>query len=166
MTLIITFILGFLVAISSLVAQVFLSLMVEIFFHLKIPLHYDDSDTFIRIIILMLIVATIEEVLRYFIIKKQINSFIKKYYDNLLFGTAFGLGFGSFEILMASMSHATILSSLTVMFIPVFIIHIFLSIFFLLFSDEDKSYIYNFIIIATAIIIHTAGNLILFYIYT
>ncbi|MEA3323098.1 MAG: PrsW family glutamic-type intramembrane protease, partial [Patescibacteria group bacterium] len=95
-----TLFLGFLIACAALIAQVFFEVVAEIFFHTEIIIRYSPTDTTQHILMIMVIAATIEEVIRYLFIKKRTSLHIDhSLIDPILYGTLLGVGFVTLEII-------------------------------------------------------------------
>ncbi len=161
-----TFFLGLLIAFGALITQVFFSVIAELFFRLDINFQYTASDTFAHTLILMLLASLIEEVLRYFALKKRICGYIQNKFKNvLIYGFLFGFGFTVFEIILASLSQLPLQSTTLIMFALVLMTHVFISSFFLLFIKKESKIISELHILIIAIIFHVMVNLILFKIF-
>ena len=163
MNFILTFILGTIVAIASLIAQVFVSLIAELFFHVKdFAFQYNSSDTIQNIIILIIFAATIEECLRYVVIKHQLYKYTKEATSLcIIYGILFGLGFAGFEALMLILGNALSLNNL-ILFIPVILIHVLVSVFLMLTIAKNSKIRFDIIFMLLAILFHAAANFILY----
>jgi len=160
-----TFFLGILIACTALIAQVFITVIAELFFRTTFVFQYLSTDTLNYVVLLMLIAASIEELLRYLIIKKRTSLHITNGLSIFIYGTLLGIGFTSFETLLALFSNTIFISKLF-MIIPVLIIHITLSIFLLFFIKSKNKISQDAPYIIASIILHTLGNLTLFYFLT
>lgn len=166
MKLIGTFFLGIVIALASLVVQVFVGVISEIFFGTYIAIQYSPTDTILHIIILMVIAATIEELLRYIAIKKNTVFYTDTTIRNImLYGTLLGAGFASFEIILVTFgqSFATI-SLLSI--VPVLMIHITLSIFLLYIATKKQTLLRDMPYVIIAIVFHVLSNFLLFHLLT
>ncbi|XLQ19971.1 MAG: PrsW family glutamic-type intramembrane protease [Candidatus Moraniibacteriota bacterium] len=163
MNFILTFILGIFVAISSLITQVFVSLIAELFFHIKnLTFQYDMNDTIKNIIILIVLAAMIEECLRYIVIKYQISKYTRE--TTLLciiYGILFGFGFATLEALMLFLGNSLSLNNI-ILFIPVIFIHTIASVFLMLTITKNSKIQFDIIFILLAILFHASANLILY----
>ena len=160
-----TLFLGILIACTSLIAQVFVTVIAELFFRTVFTFQYLPTDSIHHICVLMIVAASTEEILRYLIIKKRVSQHTSSILQTLIHGFLLGSGFASFELFLASLNH-TVSTSTISMFIPVFIIHIILSIFLLFFIKSTSKTIPDSLFLITSIILHTASNLSLFYFLT
>jgi len=163
MKLLWTFFLGIIIALTSLVTQVFVGVISDIFFDIPITIQYSLDDTILHVLILMTIAATIEESLRYIVIKKNIILYTKaNMHDIIIQGVLFGTGFFGFEIMLLVFNQP--LSSISLISIlPVLIIHITLSIFLLYTAKRKQTLSYDMPYIFIAIIFHICSNFFLFY---
>jgi len=159
-----TLFLGMLIACTALIAQVFVTVIAELFFRITFVFQYLPTDTLSHIILLMLAAATIEELLRYLIIKKRTSLHVSNVSSVFIYGALLGIGFASFEALLALFDNTISISNLF-MFAPVLIIHISLSIFLLFFIKSDNKISQDALYIVASIIIHTLSNLTLFYFF-
>jgi RsiW-degrading membrane proteinase PrsW (M82 family) len=159
-----TFFLGLLIAFSSLIAQVFLTVIADLFFNIDINFQYTQQDSFQYVTLTMLLAATIEEILRYFALKKNTIIHIqKKITDTIFLGILFGIGFTTFEVILISFNQSlTQITTLLPMIISVLLIHICISIFFLLFIKHKSSISSELYLLLIAIFAHTLANILLF----
>lgn len=157
-----TLFLGTLIACTALIAQVFVTVIAELFFRTTLEFQYLPTDTLYHIGFLMLIAASIEETLRYLIIKKRTSQHVSDILSVLIHGSLLGIGFASFEMILALLGHTISISELF-MIAPVFAIHITLSIFLLFFTKPKNETIREMPFLIISIILHTIGNLTLFY---
>ncbi len=160
-----TFFWGAFIACTALIAQVFVTVISEIFFKTTLTFQYLLTDTIIHVSLLMLIAATIEELLRYLIIKKRISIYVSGLLTSLIYGIALGIGFASFETFLALAGH-TISLNILFMMVPIFVIHIILSIFLLFFIKSKVKPILELHYLIISIVLHTIGNLIIFHFLT
>ena len=161
-----TLFLGIIIAFASLVVQVFITIISDIFFGIPITIQYSPDNTILYTLILITIAETIEEILRYIVIKKSIVSYTHpNMRDALIYGSLLGIGFAGFEIILLIFNQS--LASISLLSIlPVLIIHITLSIFLLYIATKKQSPTRDIPYILIAIIFHVLSNLLLFYLLT
>lgn len=156
-----SFILGFLIACAALILQVFLSVLVEISGH-ELSLPYAALHYFFGVALFFLIIATIEEILRFFIIKKRVLTYTKDSLRSILaHGSLIGCGFWLFEIILGFIKDPTIFSH-PFSVISVLLIHVLTSVLLLFLLKKDHV-LYSILALIAVITIHTIGNLILFF---
>ncbi len=159
-----TLFLGILIACTALIAQVFVTVIAELFFRTDITFQYLPTDSIWHIGLIMIIAASIEENLRYLIIKKRTSQHINNILSIFIHGSLLGIGFASFEMILALLSQS--ISTLAIsMIISVFTIHITLSIFLLYFIKPKNQIITELPFLFISIIFHTLSNLALFYFF-
>ena len=157
-----TLFLGVLIACTALIAQVFVTVIAELFFRTDVTFQYLPTDSIQHIGFIMIIAASIEEGLRYLIIKKRTSQHINDISSIFIHGLLLGIGFASFEMFLASLGQAISTSDIS-MIISVFAIHIVLSIFLLYFIKFKNKIITELPFLFISIIFHTLSNLVLFY---
>ncbi len=162
MALLGTFFLGLFIACASLIVQVFTSVIAELFFGISLDFQYSTTDTIIYVISLMLLASIIEESLRYIAIKKNVTKHVKNINSLFTYGILFGFGFATFEIILISLSYGLTNIPSILDILPIFSIHILLSIFLLFITKKDKSIEHDTPYIITAILLHTFSNFILY----
>lgn len=156
-----SFFLGILIACTALFIQVFLSIFTEVLLDYDLTLEQSATFGFFGVLVFFLINATVEEALRYTVIKKRILSYIQKTTKSIIFhGILFGAGFWIFEITLVYFRNQSLLDLLSSISF-VFVIHVLLSIFFIFFITRKNSLSDIFVII-TAILLHTLSNSILY----
>ncbi|HIP50382.1 MAG TPA: hypothetical protein EYG99_02945 [Candidatus Pacebacteria bacterium] len=160
-----TLFLGILVACTALIAQVFITVIAELFFRTSLTFQYSFTDSLYHVGLLMAIAASIEEVLRYIIIKKRTIHHVSGISSIFVYGSLLGIGFASFEMFLALLGHTISIHDMF-MIIPVFAVHITLSIFLLFFIKSENETVRDIPFLITSIILHTASNLTLFYFLT
>ncbi len=164
MNLIATFLLGILVAIGSLILQVFFTTLTELFFHTNnLTYQYSPADTTTHILVLMLFSASIEEGVRYFFIKKQISTYTQNLniWVTFLYGVLFGIGFASLEGLLLYLGN-TSLSIIFNSFLPIILIHVFASTFLIFTIKKTSKMSMDLLYVAIAISFHICCNYILY----
>ncbi len=159
-----TLFLGIIIACTALIAQVFVTVIAELFFRTNITFQYLPTDPVWHIGLVMIIAASIEESLRYLIIKKRTSQHINNILSIFTHGSLLGSGFASFEMFLTLLNHTVSVSNMY-MIISVFIIHIALSIFLLYFIKPKSTFVTEIPFLFTSIILHAFGNLILFYFF-
>ena len=161
MSLFITLFLGVIIACISLITQVFVSLVSELFLRIDLTFQYSELESTKYIVTTMFIASVIEESLRYITIREKVSFYTNNIFlKSVIYGIVFGTGFGLFEIGLVFLNTYTISFSTVVNFIPVFIIHICLSIL-LLFTTKRNLYRDIFFILLS-IFIHVLCNLAIF----
>ncbi len=158
-----SFILGISIACVALFAQVFISVICEIFLHMSYVVQYDTHASLRMILPSMVIAASIEEILRMSITKGRINHYISSTTSSLItHGILLGLGFGFFELILLYMRDYNSFNVSLYVLYP-FCVHVILSIFFLfVFRKYPRNIPISIIALACAILIHTIGNSIIF----
>lgn len=156
-----SFLLGFLVACIALILQVFLSVFVEVSGH-ELTLSYAATYNFFGITIFFLIIALIEETLRFAVIYKKIYNYDHNTISSLpLHGLFIGSGFWSFEVILRFFKDPSI-SHFPFSVLSVLIIHVFASILILYCLKKDHI-LHNSILLLLVILLHTYGNVALFF---
>ena len=156
------FFLGLLIACTSLISQVFFTVIAELFFRFNLNFEYTLDDSIMYITLTILIAATIEELLRYIVIKKRMCTDSHPIATTLIQGIFLGFGFTLFEIILVSLSTSIVNIPIT-MILPVLTMHITLSIFLLFTIKPNQSKSKDTLYILLAIVFHTIGNLLIYF---
>ena len=157
-----SFFLGTLTACTALFVQVFLSIFTEVLFAYDLTLQQSSATIgFFGVLFFFFINATIEEVIRYVVIKKRVLTYLQKNINSIIFhGIFIGAGFWIFEITLAYFKDLSLLNLIPSMLL-VFLTHVLLSIFFTFFLAQKKTISHTFLIII-AIFLHTISNSVLY----
>ena len=157
-------IIGFLIGCTALLLQVFTSVLFEIVFGITLPLHYSAQSNTVTIFFTIIVIACIEEILRFAFIYKKFNPRITQLTSrNLLgLGTLIGCGFALCEILLA-VTNSQYTNSSFVLFIWPLLIHVTVSMFltYASYSHHSHKIILTFAVLS-AIIYHASANIMIF----
>ncbi|MFA5986992.1 MAG: hypothetical protein WC819_06630 [Parcubacteria group bacterium] len=152
-------ILGLLTGCTALIVQVFISILGDISSVTLLPQNYDPQNLHATLCA-MLLIATIEETLRFIIAIKKFSIPVEGVTPTqsfLLHGFFLGSGFALCEILLAiaKLQHITISLFL---FIWPFLIHIIVSIFAVYIARNYRKKMIFFCVLLCAIIFHACAN--------
>lgn len=154
-----TFFWGTIVALTALFFEVFLNIILNDFFHFTFfSFNYQELNL-IFALISILIIATIEESLKFTILLKRTWLFTENYKDLFLNGFLFGFGFFTFEII-SSYYKGNLFQIPIWQLISVLLTHTILGILALLgIAKITKKYI--ILILALNIVLHSIANILI-----
>jgi hypothetical protein len=154
---------GFLTAIIAFIGLLTIDVVNDIFFHMPLHLQYSAEQTTFSILSAMLIVAVVEEGVRFLMITKSIHSFgigdtlQQRIINGVLFACGFMILEAGFSLLNSALS-----TTPTFFLLFPFMIHVILSLLFYIFLPVAKQISFRFLLLCIAIAAHAGANVIIF----
>lgn len=154
---------GFLTAIIAFIGLLVIDIINDIFFQLPLQLQYSTEQTTFGILSAMIIVAVIEEGVRFLMITKSIHTFGigDLLQQRIVNGALFACGFMVLETGFSLLNPALSTTPTFFLLYP-FTIHLILSLMFYIFLPLAKQMPFRFLLLCIAIIVHAGANFIIF----